>query len=122
MKLSAECNDHTCIDRVGADVAITHDRARNPERECHAAAIDHPIKDACQDVSDGKHLLSRKESSQYHTSMYVASYIYNTKAVSKANILHHYQYLSWIASAIGLGTMALAVPSENSIPARAARN
>src|SRR5262249_53097835 len=75
MKLSAEFNNRTRIDRVGADIAITHGRTGNPERQRHAAAIDHPIKDACRHVSDGEHLLSRKESSQSHTSMYAISYI-----------------------------------------------
>jgi hypothetical protein len=60
MKLSTEFNDRTCIDRVGADIAITHDRAGNPERQRHTAAIDHPIKDAWPHVSNGEHLLSRK--------------------------------------------------------------
>jgi hypothetical protein len=51
MKLPAEFNDRTCIDRVGADIAITHDRTGNPEGQRHAAAIDHPIKDALVSAS-----------------------------------------------------------------------
>src|SRR5262249_37615399 len=75
MKLPAEFNDRACIHRVGADIAITHDRSGNPERQRHAAAINHPIKDACRHVSDGEHLLSRKESGQNHTPRYATSYI-----------------------------------------------
>src|SRR5262245_25786745 len=64
MKLPAEFNDRACINRVGADITITDDRTGNPERQRHAAAVDHPIKDACRYSGDGEHLLSRKESSQ----------------------------------------------------------